>query len=70
VGGWFKKASKHPYVNIKMAPNGKYVQGTHSTIWVLINLQKIPQMPQNLPAQIIFPIPKVWDFNVKRPMSL
>ena len=34
--------------------------------WVLINGPKIPQMPQNLSAQIVFPSPKVWDFDEKR----
>ena len=34
--------------------------------WVLLNQLKIPQMPQNLSAQIVCPSPKVWDFDVKR----
>jgi hypothetical protein len=34
--------------------------------WVLINCSKIPQMPQNLSAQIVCPSPKVWDFDEKR----
>ena len=34
--------------------------------WVLINRPKIPQMPQNLSAQIVCPSPKVWDFDEKR----
>ena len=34
--------------------------------WVLIVWPKIPQMPQNLSAQFVFPIPKVKDFNEKR----
>jgi hypothetical protein len=34
--------------------------------WVLINCSKIPQMPENLPAQIVCPSPKVLDFNEKR----
>ena len=37
--------------------------------WVLINWAKIPQMPQmpqNLSAQIVFPSPKVLDFNEKK----
>ena len=34
--------------------------------WVLINWPKIPQMPQNLFAQIVCPNPKVWDFDEKR----
>ena len=33
---------------------------------VLINRRKIPQMPQDLSAQIVCPRPKVWDFNEKR----
>ena len=34
--------------------------------WVLINQPKIPQMPQNLSAQIVCPSPKVWEFDKKR----
>ena len=34
--------------------------------WVLIDQPKIPQMPQNLSAQIVWPSPKDWDFNEKR----
>jgi hypothetical protein len=34
--------------------------------WVLINRQKIPQMPQNLSVQIVCPSPKALDFNEKR----
>jgi hypothetical protein len=34
--------------------------------WVLINLPKIPQMPQNLSAQIFCRSSKVWDFDEKR----
>ena len=34
--------------------------------WVLINRPKIPQMPQNLSAQIVCPTPKVWDFDKKK----
>ena len=33
--------------------------------WVLIDQPKIPQMPQNLSAQIFCPSPKVWDFDEK-----
>ena len=33
--------------------------------WVLINWPKIPQMPQNVYAQIVCPSPKVWDFDKK-----
>jgi hypothetical protein len=33
--------------------------------WVLMNWPKIPQMPQNLSAQIVCPSPKVWDFDEK-----
>ena len=32
--------------------------------WMLINRQ--PQMPQNVSAQIVCPSPKVWDFYEKR----
>jgi hypothetical protein len=34
--------------------------------WVLIILLKIPQMPQNLSAQIVCSSPKVWDFDEKK----
>ena len=34
--------------------------------WVLIVWPKIPQMPKNLSAQFVCPIPKVLDFNEKR----
>ena len=34
--------------------------------WVLIVWPKIHQMPQNLSAQFVCPIPKVMDFNEKR----
>ena len=34
--------------------------------WVLINWPKIPQMPQNLSAQIVCPSPKFWDFDEKK----
>ena len=34
--------------------------------WVLINWPKIPQMPQNLSAQIVCPSPKVWDLGETR----
>ena len=34
--------------------------------WVLISWPKIPQMPQNISAQIVYPSPKVWDFDEKR----
>jgi hypothetical protein len=34
--------------------------------WALINRPKIPQMPQNLSAQIVCPFPKNWDFDEKR----
>ena len=34
--------------------------------WVLIVWPKIPQMPPNLYAQFVYPIPKVWDFDEKR----
>ena len=35
--------------------------------WALINRPKIPQMPQNLSAQIVCPSPEVWDFDEKKP---
>ena len=34
--------------------------------WVLIVWPKIPQMPQNLFVQFVFPIPKILDFNKNR----
>ena len=34
--------------------------------WVLINQPKMPQMPQNLSAQIVCPSPKVWDCDEKK----
>ena len=34
--------------------------------WVLINCLKIPELPQNLFAQIVSPCPKVWDFDEKK----
>ena len=34
--------------------------------WVLIVQPKIPQMLQNLSAQIVCPSQKVWDFDEKR----
>ena len=34
--------------------------------WVLINWQKIPQMPQNLSAQFVCPYPKISDFDEKK----
>ena len=33
--------------------------------WVLINWPKIPQNPQKISAQIVYPSPKVWDFDEK-----
>ena len=33
---------------------------------MLINRQKIPQMPQNLSAQIVSPSSKVWNFDEKK----
>jgi hypothetical protein len=34
--------------------------------YVLKNWPKNTQMPQNLSAQFVFPITKVWNFNEKR----
>ena len=35
--------------------------------WVLIDWSKIPQMPQNISAQIVCPTsPEVWDFDKKK----
>ena len=34
--------------------------------WVLTNWPKIPQMPQYLSVQIVYPNPKVWDFDEKK----
>ena len=33
--------------------------------WVLINQPKVPQMLQNLSAQIVCSSPKAWDFDEK-----
>ena len=41
-------------------------KGLHVPKWVLINQPKIPQMPQNLSAQIVSQSPKAWDFDEKR----
>jgi hypothetical protein len=41
-------------------------KGLPVTKWVLINQTKIPQMPQNVSAQIVCQSPKVWDFDEKR----
>ena len=34
--------------------------------WVPINRVKVPQVPQNLSAQIVCPSPEVWDFDENR----
>ena len=34
--------------------------------WVLKNQTKVPKMPKNLSAQIVYPCTKVWDFDEKR----
>jgi hypothetical protein len=34
--------------------------------WALINWLEVPKMPQNLSSQIVFPSPKVWDFDEKK----
>ena len=34
--------------------------------WALIVRPKIPQIPQNLSAQIVCPSSKLWDFDEKR----
>jgi hypothetical protein len=41
-------------------------KGLTVTKWVLINWPKIPQMLQNLFAQIVCPSPTVLDFDEKR----
>jgi hypothetical protein len=41
-------------------------KGITVTKWVLINWLKMPQMPQDLSAQIVCPSPKFWDFDEKR----
>ena len=48
--------------------NGNLDKGLTVTVpkWVLINWPKIPQMTQNVPAQIVCPSPKVWDFDKKK----
>ena len=37
--------------------------------WVLLVWLKIPQTPQNLSSQFVFPSPKILDFNKKGFMS-
>ena len=44
---------------------GNMDKGLTVSKWVLINLPKVPQMPQNLSAQIVCPSPKVWYFDKK-----
>ena len=44
----------------------KMDKGLTVSKWVLINWLKIPQMHQNLSAQIAYPSPKFWDFDKKR----
>ena len=34
--------------------------------WVMKIWPKIPQMPKNVSAEIVCPIPKVWDFDEKK----
>ena len=41
-------------------------KGLTVTKCLLINWRKIPQMPQNLSAQIVCPSPKDWEFDEKR----
>ena len=41
-------------------------KGLTAPKWALIVWLKIPQMPQNLSDQFVFPSSKVWDFNEKR----
>ena len=41
-------------------------KGLTALKWVLIDWPKITQMPQNLPVQLVYPCPKVLDFNEKR----
>ena len=43
--------------------NGNMDKGLTVTKWMLINWLKIPQMPQNLYAQIVCPSRKVKDFD-------
>ena len=56
--------------NYRKKNNGRLMENMDKGLtvpkWVLINWPKIPQMPQNLFAQIVCPSPKVWDFNEKR----
>ena len=33
---------------------------------IMANWPKIPQVPQNLSAQIVCPNPKIWDFAEER----
>ena len=41
-------------------------QGFTVPKWVLIVWPIIPQIPQNLSAQFVYPSPKILDFNEKR----
>ena len=41
-------------------------KGLTAPKWGLIVYPKIPQMPQNLSAQFVYPSPKVLGFNEKR----
>ena len=46
--------------------NGHHGEGNHCTKKSADSLAKIPQMPQNLSAQFVFPSCKVLDFNEKK----
>ena len=46
------------------------VKGLTVPKWVLIVWPKIPQMPQNLSAQLVCSSPKVLDFNEKASLGV
>ena len=54
------------YKGLVFFRNNEHGKGLTVSKWVLINCLKIPQMPQNLSAQIVCPSPKVWNFDEKR----
>jgi hypothetical protein len=41
-------------------------KGLTAPKWVLINQSKIPQILKNLSAEIVYPSPKLMDFNESR----
>ena len=59
--------SKIPFVLVRN--NGWLIENMNKWLtvpkWVLIKRSKLPQMPQNLSAQIVCSSPKVWVFDEK-----